>query len=160
MELFEKLMRLHLEYLEKKLIFEEQHRNVEAIIAITRERIATDKQETAEKIEQYKKTVADQSRPQTVRRIAEKELEALQNCTFSASDEEREAFETAFEAEKRALSDLGKAKTQVNEAFADVRRKLEEMQKESGYDQIFSSYTYWVDGNEKDFSWLCKEVEL
>lgn len=160
MELFETLMSLHLQYLEKKLIFEEQHRNVKAIISVVRERINTDKQETAEKINQYKKTVADESRPATVRRLAEKELEALQGITFSASDEEREAFETAFEAEEQALSDLGRAKTQVNEAFEDVHRKLEKMQKESGYDQAFSSYHYWVSGNEKDFSWLREEVSL
>lgn len=160
MELFENLMHLHLDYLEKKLIFVEQHQNVKALIEVIRERIATDKQETAEKVEEYKKTAADESRPATVRRLAEKELETLQNITFSASDEEREAFATAFEAEEQAFSDLRQAKTAVEQAFRDAKSELEKMQKESCYDQAFSVYPNWTKSNKGSFSWLCKEVSL
>ncbi|WP_458398191.1 hypothetical protein [Anaerotignum sp.] len=156
---FENLVRLHNEYIETKTIFYEKKQNLRDIIQTTRERICTEKEETAEKIRKYEANAVDDSRPQSVRRMAEIEVENLNKLEFFATDEEIEIFDTEYEKADEIHTEIVRLKNAVIEAFTEAWREIEAAQKESRFDYFYMSYSKWLWELQSEFSGLISEEE-
>lgn len=98
------------------------------IIAAVQARIENDKNTTAERVAYLQSKIKDMRNSETVRRVANMELKAIESKSYGITAEEREAIETEINKGRAAMVDARKIK--VREALQEAEEEIKVARKE------------------------------
>lgn len=150
--IFEKTARLCADYDTAKAALIAADQTTGEIVAAVRNRLQSERQQTAARIAELEGIQGDLSRSQTVRRMAAAELEQLKARAYEITAAEREAFETECAAAETALKDAREIREQLREAFAELSEEVKRLRKSTLGDERLDILA----GIVKD---RCKEFE-
>ena len=98
------------------------------IIAEVQARIKNDKSTTADRVAYLQGKIKDMGNSETVRRVANMELKAIESKSYGITAEEREAIEAEINRGRAAMADARKIK--VREALQEAEEEIKASRKE------------------------------
>lgn len=124
------------------------------IITATRARMEADKLRVEARRAELQAAVKDNGRSETVRNLAQAELDGLDAEKYAPTAAECAAFDEATARGKQAVADLRHTRDELSAALAAARAALEDIKAKTtcnmGADvEIFAN---WLEGKEKEFN--------
>ena len=151
----DRIEQLHSDYLLTASAFKKARTAVADICKVSEERMQSEREEVAQKLQQLTERQSDTSRSETVRRLAGIELSKLQTWKPSVTVEEREAFAAAVKDAETAIRDMRKIQTEIRTAFEETNKWLKKCRAETLGDEGITLYPSWIDSEKERFSRLC-----
>ncbi len=130
------------------------HTEQRDIVETVRARMAADEQRVEARRAELQAAVKDNSRSETVRSLAQAELDGLDAEKYAPTAAECAAFDEATARGKQAVADLRHTRDELSAALAAARAALEDIKAKTtcnmGADvEIFAN---WLEGKEKEFN--------
>lgn len=157
-EKFNRFLTLCEDYHTAKLAFSAALEAAKGIRDAAAERIRTERKQTADRLAELGTMTADSSRPESARRLWRQELDRLRGRTFSATPEEKAAFDSEITAAAAAVSDLHQLQGRIRDTISDVNQAITTLRAATLGDQSSISWENCIDGEKKGFEIVCREV--
>lgn len=154
----EKFLNLCEDYQTTKSAFTSAEQGAKVIVDAVAERIQADRAQTAERVAELERLIGDGSRPASARKVWELELAQLKARTFSATPDERKAFDAEMLAAQEAVADFGRLQREIREAISGVETEIKKMRAQTLGDPATGLRGNWLEGDRKSFAALCREV--
>lgn len=139
--------------------FSATEQEVKDITAAVEERIMRDKAAHTELVKTLTAQSEDPARPEILRKLAGKELERIQGCTFGPSEDETAAFNAAMSEAHAALREVGKTATKLQELLDTAKKGLQAIKNSTyqKYDPTLSRSS--LERRRADFKSLSEPIE-
>lgn len=155
---FEKLIQLHEDFAIAWMAFKAARHDADDLVAAVGARLRQEREQSANRMAELERIMADSNRSESVRRMASVELAKIQERQFFATPEEVAAFSALVSEMEVALRDLKQIQTDVKAAFAAVAKRVAEIRGDILGDPNIDLAPRWVDGQKREFAKLCEEV--
>lgn len=101
------------------------------VTAAVAARIAADRAQVDERTATLTAQSRDMARPEVVRKLAQQELDRLQECTFEPTADEAAAFAAATKDAQAALRDFVSVKDKLRILFGEANQQLKTMRSDT-----------------------------
>lgn len=133
MNIFEKVLELQAELHTVRNAITENSRNVDEIISVIKERVASDVKTKETRIDELQRLSTDQAKTETVRKMYAAELEKLEAVSPTPTDAEKDMLLSALAEYEQSAKDYFKVDKDFSEALREARGELENIRdKEHG----------------------------
>lgn len=129
------------------VVFRESQRRMEEIKKAFEARIAAQRRYAEDRIKTLSAILRDASRTETARKMAQKELSSLEDCTYSPTQDEIAEYDEAKETAHAAIADLKKIIDDVRVSFAGAEKEIAKAKSATLNNQTF------------DLAWLQKQLD-
>ena len=153
---FEHLLQLYQDYSLTWAAFKNSRSVAEEVISCVSDRLDREREDISIKAGNMSDIISDKERSETVRRMAQSELNRLEQHSFSVTLEEAEAFDEAVANAETALSDLRNLRDSIKKAIDDVKNCIEQIRADTVGNQCVSMAPNWIAGDKKRFEALYK----
>ena len=129
------------------VVFRESQRRMEEIKQAYEARIASQRRYSEDRSKTLEAILRDASRTETARKMARKELDNLESCAYSPTDDEIAEYAEAKETAHAAIADLKKASDDVRVSLAGAESEIAKAKSATLNNQTF------------DLAWLQKQLD-
>lgn len=129
------------------VVFRESQRRMEEIKKSYQARIAAQRRYADDRTKTLEAILRDASRTATARKMAQKELSSLEDCTYKPTEAEIAEFAEAKETAHAAIADLKKASDDVRVSLAGAESEIAKAKSATLNNQTF------------DLAWLQKQLD-
>ena len=154
MDEFGKLKQLADDYAATVAAFDAAHHDTDDLISATAARLQMERELAASRIAELRKTAADTTRSETVRRVAAVELEKLKAQTIAATHEECAAVAELIEQQKAAIRDIEAIRQAAKSAADEAAKKVQTLKEAIFASEILTLAPRWVEGQRTAFDKL------
>ena len=159
MSAFDRLVQLHSDYYAVKNAYDERRKCGEELLQSVLERIEIEEGQRSARVEMLRAQMSDGARTETVRLVAEREMSKLQECMYTATEEECNAFLAEMEAAEIADSDLKVIRDEFKAMCKVASQEIERMRAEIAGDKDQDLRKRWIEGYKKSFVAKCMKGE-
>ena len=129
------------------VVFRESQRRMEEIKKAYEARIAAQRRYADDRIKTLEAILRDASRTETARKMAQKELDSLKDCTYSPTDAEKQEYTEAKQTAQAAIADLKTASDAVRISIAGAETEIAKAKSATLNNQTF------------DLAWMKKQLD-
>ncbi len=159
MNALKRIEELHGEFLEVLQVLKIAEKSAKEIITTVEERIETDRRQNESRIAELEAKSKDFSKSETVRHLAEIELNKYKAYTFGVTSEERTEFETQIATGKTAVHDLLKLKEEMRTAIDEANEHIQKMRADTLGNMLFDTLKSCIDDAPSQFEKMCRRIE-
>lgn len=128
-------------------VFRESQRRMQEIKQAFAARVAAQRRYAEDRTKTLEAILRDSSRTETARKMAQKELDSLKDCTYSPTDAEKEEYAEEKETARAAISDLRKASDALRISIAGAESEIAKAKSATLNNQTF------------DLVWMQKQLD-
>ena len=154
MDEFTRLKQLADDYAATMAAFDSARHDTDDLISATAARLQMERALTSSRIAELRKTAADTSRSETVRRVAAVELEKLKGQTIAATPEECAAVTELIEQQKAAVRDIKAIRQAAKPAADEAVKQVQALRESIMGSEIETLAPRWIEGQQKAFDKL------
>ena len=136
--------------------FLDGHRSAKAMLEFTKNRIADAKVVDEKRKAELQKKLAEPGKPEPVRKILQSELAEIERKVYAPTQQEKAAFQNELQSGRMMLEEINEAMAQLQLCYSALKADCEKLYKEIRTSKPADVGATWLDGIEKDFSYLTK----
>lgn len=153
-EVFKNLQETATDYRAVLLAIRTADREARDITRSIESRLAAEKKQAETRAAELTAIIGDPARSETIRRMAQAELDGLKCQTYEPSTVEKEAFDDAVSELEQAAADAKALQTKLSGLLTEARDELEEIRKNTIHDPAnnIDIFAGWPAGLRRDFA--------
>lgn len=129
------------------VVFRESQRRMEETKKAFEARISAQRRYADDRIKTLEAILRDASRTETARKMAQKELSSLEDCTYKPTEAEIAEYAEAKETAHAAIADLKKASDDLRVSFAGAEKEIAKAKADTLNSSCF------------DITWMIKQLD-
>jgi len=153
-EIFKNLEQTAIDYKTVSLAIRTADREAQDITRSIESRISAERKQAAIRAAELAAIIGDPARSETIRRMAQAELDNIKRQIYGPSTVEKEAFDDAVSELEQAAADAKTLQTKLSGLLKEARDELEEIRKSTIHDPTnnLDISAGWPAGLRRDFA--------